>query len=383
MKKYSVRFFSVITVLLLVGGVAAQAAPATHQTRPTTWQPDGPFVLRQMVQSTNTGQDRAREAWSAYQNSGDMRWLGIALVALDGIAATPSNRLIKARVLQAMHRFDEAAALLLLDLEKDSHNQEISLLLSAINLAQGQPQKALAACQMGRDHSTQQILLILDFCAGLAESRFGQVDNVFQRLQNRVREVPALSPPEQQWAYGIIAELADQLGRADTLRWYTVALAIGPQDLFLRRAIANYLYRQGRWSDLHRVTAASLDQPQLAVLHLFASRQLQNVDRQSERQLQQQMTEIAQRQDRLDSSSLSWYALLIENKPQKSLDYAQQNWSMQKTPEDARLLLEAALQAQQLELASEVFQWLDESSIDDSRLEKYRQLRQTKQRAQS
>ena len=110
-----------------------------------------------------------------------------------------------------------------------------------------------------------------------------------------------------------------------------------------------------------------------ALWHRLASQALGQASYEYQSGLQQQMVEAGRRQDPLDASMLSRYALWIENQPEKALRYAQQNWAGQKTPEDARLLLAAATRAGEQAVVAGVFQWVDAHSLRDSRLEVYRQ----------
>ena len=364
------RFSSLLIGFCLLGGAAAKAASTPPMAMPETWVPQDTFVLRAMPQLPPAdARDQAHEAWSAYQVSGDTRWLGRALSGLKD-APEHQHRLIKARVLQAMHRFDEANALLSAMADEGHFDLEARLLLASIHLAQGKPADALKACSRG--DNSQPTSLVLDFCLGLAESRQGQVKGAFQRLKKRLGEVAALPAVQQQWAYGILAELADQQGQPDALQWYARALVVDADNLYLRRVVADYLYRQGRWTALQQLTADGRDQPQLALWHRLASQALGQVSHEYQYGLQQKMVEAERRQDPLDASMLSRYALWVENQPEKALRYAQQNWVVQKTPEDARLLLAAATRAGEQAVVARVFQWVDAYSLYDSRLEVYR-----------
>lgn len=365
------RFFSLLIGFCLLGGAAAKAASTPPMAMPETWVPQDSFVLRTMPRLPPVdARDQAYEAWSAYQVSGDTRWLGRAL---SGLKDTPehSHRLIKARVLQAMHRFDEAVALLSAVVDEGHSDLEARLLLASIHLAQGKPGDALKVC--AREAASQPASLMLDFCLGLAESRQGQAKGAFQRLKKRRGALAALPAAQQQWAYGILAELADQQGQPDALQWYARALVVDAENLYLRRVVAEYLHRQGRWTALQQLTADGRDQPQLALWHRLASQTLGQASYEYQYGLQQQMVEAERRQDPLDASMLSRYALWIENQPEKALRYAQQNWAGQKTPEDARLLLAAATRAGEQAVVAGVFQWVDAHSLRDSRLEVYRQ----------
>ncbi|MDX1402820.1 MAG: hypothetical protein R3245_12925, partial [Kiloniellales bacterium] len=57
------------------------------------------------------------------------------------------------------------------------------------------------------------------------------------------------------------------------------------------------------------------------------------------------------------------FTLYILKDATKALEMALANWEMQREPADARILLEAALQAQQQSAAAPVLAWLDETGF--------------------
>ncbi len=57
--------------------------------------------------------------------------------------------------------------------------------------------------------------------------------------------------------------------------------------------------------------------------------------------------------------------LAIEGDADKALDLALKNWTVQREPRDARIVLEAALAARKPAAAQPVLTWLAESRIED------------------
>ena len=62
------------------------------------------------------------------------------------------------------------------------------------------------------------------------------------------------------------------------------------------------------------------------------------------------------------------FALTIENEPQRALELALENWSMQHEPWDARLVMEAALAAGKSEAAGPALAWIKATGFEDARL---------------
>ena len=62
------------------------------------------------------------------------------------------------------------------------------------------------------------------------------------------------------------------------------------------------------------------------------------------------------------------FRLKVEDNPAAALPLAVQNWSVQKEPADARLLIEAALAAHEPEVAQPVADFIARTKLDDQRL---------------
>jgi hypothetical protein len=63
------------------------------------------------------------------------------------------------------------------------------------------------------------------------------------------------------------------------------------------------------------------------------------------------------------------FALQLQHDPTRSLEIALQNWQVQRAPWDARVLLEAALAAQQPKAALPALQFLESTHLQDPELE--------------
>jgi len=59
------------------------------------------------------------------------------------------------------------------------------------------------------------------------------------------------------------------------------------------------------------------------------------------------------------------FALQLQHDPQRALDMARRNWQVQRAPWDARVLLEAALAAQQPQAAADVLEFLKKTKLQD------------------
>lgn len=79
-------------------------------------------------------------------------------------------------------------------------------------------------------------------------------------------------------------------------------------------------------------------------------------------------TDAARRGERLHIQDEAWFRLEFRNDPQGALALASENWTAQREPRDARLLLEAALAAKDRAAAAPALDWLSKSGHEDPRI---------------
>ncbi len=65
------------------------------------------------------------------------------------------------------------------------------------------------------------------------------------------------------------------------------------------------------------------------------------------------------------------FNLYLLNKPAEALRLAQKNWVLQRTPADARLLLQAAIMQGSIEATKPVVAWLKHTGLEDSSITKW------------
>jgi len=78
---------------------------------------------------------------------------------------------------------------------------------------------------------------------------------------------------------------------------------------------------------------------------------------------------LRQRGSELFGREESRFALQLQHDPQGALDMALRNWQLQRAPWDARVVLEAALAANQPEAAAPVLEFLQKVQLEDPIIE--------------
>ena len=76
------------------------------------------------------------------------------------------------------------------------------------------------------------------------------------------------------------------------------------------------------------------------------------------------------RGDRVHLREEARFTLHLLNAPQAALTLAQENWQVQKEPADIRILLEAALAADDAAAVDGVREWLKKSRLEDVELQR-------------
>lgn len=71
---------------------------------------------------------------------------------------------------------------------------------------------------------------------------------------------------------------------------------------------------------------------------------------------------------RLYAREQARFVLTLQHDPVRALKIAQNNWTVQRAPEDVRIYLEAALAAGQAEAAQPALDFLDQTHLEDPRV---------------
>lgn len=273
-------------------------------------------------------------------------------------------RLLRANFLQHQHQFEPALADLDAVLEQNPRSAQAWLSRAMILRTQGRYQEAAAGCRP---------LLTLDptltmLCLTSINSLHGQLDSSYRQLL-RLVERP-LEPAHAQWAYTTLAQMAEQRGdSAAAAEHYQQAMAIDRRDVYLLGAYADFLLLQGQPQEVRELLAGETQVDSLLLRLAIAERRLdlpvwkQHAELLAERFRANQW---AGREAHL--RELARFRLDLQDKPQAALAAALDNWTSQREPEDARLLLRAAAAANEPAAAEHLLQWLAQTGLEDLRL---------------
>jgi tetratricopeptide (TPR) repeat protein len=300
---------------------------------------------------------------------GDPRYYAYAQAALrpwwDMDSPPPQVRLQRAIYLQHRHDFDAALAELEHVLRQSPRSAQAWLTRAMILRVQGRYAEAGASC---RALLTVADPALTTLCLTSINSLSGRLQASYDQLKDVVAR--RLSPEHRQWAQTALAQMAEQLGDAPAAeRHYREALATPRRDVYLLAAYSDFLLDQRQSGQVRKLLAEETAADPLLLRLALAERQLGDERwRAHAGLLQRRFEAVRAREGEGHLREGARAALALEDEPARALDLATANWRRQREPEDARLVLAAALAAGKPEAAAPVLAWLDESKLEDARL---------------
>ncbi|MCC6139612.1 MAG: hypothetical protein IT389_03230 [Nitrospira sp.] len=301
---------------------------------------------------------------------GDPRHLGHAQAILspwwNESAPPPAILLLRAAIRQHAHEFDAALADLDAALQAQPASAQGWLTKAAILQVQARYDDARRACQpLARVTARYVLLTCLGDIAGLT----GQAA-ASQALFQGLLEQPQISGRERLWLSTILAELAARAGNSSLAeRYFTEALKVGTRDQYLLGAYADFLLDQGRARDVLSLLQHEAKIDGLLLRLTLAEHALglaATADHVAS--LAARFAAGRERGAAAHAREEARFELVLRHNPQQALPLAQANWTIQREPADARILLESALASGNRQAAQPVLDWLDRNHVEDLHL---------------
>ena len=333
-------------------------------------------VLRAQWQKNPDHVEQATALSIAYldyaRGTGDARYLGRAAAVIDPwLKRAPpplAAMLIDATILQSRHLFNESKAELIEVLGRDRDNAQAWLTLATVAQVQGDMDTSRYACAHligGSD------ALVAGACLGALNAVTGHPHEGYQTIQTLLRAEPLEAPAIQSWAQGLLADAALYSGDdAQAEAHYRSALQLSPGDNFLLADYADFLLDHQRPQE-----AADLlkdyTQSDTSFLRLCMAEQMLHLPQAAAdiAQMGSRFAATDQRGSYLYRREEALFALSVQRDAAGALDLAQQNWTVQKAPQDARILLQAALFADQPAAAQAVLDFIDRTGLREPQVD--------------
>lgn len=301
----------------------------------------------------------------------DPRFVGYARGTLarwwqdDG--ASPSLRVLRARILQAQHDFAAAAANLRAALREAPDTAQALLVLASIDEVSGDLAEAGGACARLEDFHPG---LAAVACAASVGSLTGTADASEAALKDALDRYQTAGLAERIWAYTILGEIAVRRDDPAAERYFLQALALDSRDIYALTVYADYLLDQRRPAEVLQLLRGFERVDALYLRFALAAQASHNPEFPTYRDDVAARYEAAQRQgDTVHLRDASRFALEIQHDSTRALALAQQNWSTHKTPYDARVLLAAAIACRNSAAAKSVIDWVAATGLEDRGVE--------------
>lgn len=306
------------------------------------------------------------------RREGDPRYNGYAEAALGpwlNLPDPPTEIIVlRATLRQARHDFTAALADLSRALSNDPRNAQAWLTRAVILQVEGDYPKALGNClTLARLAETLVTAICVDGVLGLS----GRAAASY----NDLRQILARASPEENgeirlWALTVLAEAATRLGDFGAAEeHFRAALALGMRDVYLLGAYADFLLDRNRPQEVCSLLGKELRSDPLLLRLALAEQSLGAPELSGHIvDLAERFAEARMRGDTVHQREEARFDLHLLNQPGDALRLAQANWAVQREPWDTRLLLEAALAADDPAAARPALDWLAASHLEDKHL---------------
>ncbi len=310
---------------------------------------------------------------------GDPRYVGYATGALAPLlkAVPPEATLaaeyyqVRGMIEQFTHAFEPALASLATASTLNPNTAEPLLWRSAIFMVQARYDLAAAECL--KLAPLAEALVSIGCTAYAESSRKGGLEPAYATLAEAVKVHQSSPASLLLWQYTRLAEMAWRLDRFDEAEtYYKSALKLGITDQFLLGSYADLLLFKKRPKEVLTLLA-DWERSDILLLRLALAAKQSNDPRAADlaTQLRERFTEAAKRGDRLHEQEAARFELDIEQSPKKALALASANYSSQKEPRDAEILMRAALNplnASDIKQARPALVWWRDTGYQDPRI---------------
>ena len=303
---------------------------------------------------------------------GDPRYIGYAQAALqpwwDLTAPPVPVRVLRAMLLQFDHRFESALADLAAALQAQPDNGAAWSWQTAILMVRADYDAARRSCAGLAPLATP---LVAAACRAQVDAVTGHAAQAAATLRSALQLVPAASADERLWALTRLAETEERRGEfAAAEKAFNDALNLGVPDVYLQAAFADFLLDRGRAAEVLLLLAEGRRADVLLLRLALAAKTAKSPQAPAlAAELAARFDAARQRGDTSHRKEESRFVLALQGDVPRALALARQNWSEQREPADARILLEAALAARDRAAAQPVLDWMKAWRVESRALQ--------------
>ena len=287
---------------------------------------------------------------------GDPRYVGYADALINRYPGSlpPDLLLVRALLKQYRHAFDEAKSDLRAALTAKPDLLEAHAWLAAIQLVQADYAGARLSCDALGAASAPTLHA---GCLGLTLAYTGQGEQGYRLLEKGL--AGSVEPANRLWLMTRMAEVAAWQGKpALAESHYRSALSLGVTDGYLLAAWSDFLLDQQRPKEVVALLTGKEASDPLLLRLALAHQQIGSPQAPAlAKMLDERFAATRLRGDTTHRAEEARYALFVRRDTGAALALAQANYTVQREPRDARILLEAALAAGQRAAADPVEVW--------------------------
>ena len=301
--------------------------------------------------------------------TGDLRFLGYAAAILaPWLERRPVSvpvLVLHATVLQSRHAFTAALAELDRALTLDPSNAQAWLTRATVLRVLGRYDEALDSCvHLGAAADPA----ITTLCVESIRSLSGHLRSAYAAISALPQQF--LPPEAQAWRYSELGEMAARLGDDPAAEhWLRAGLQLAPDDFYLRAACADVLLRHRRSAEaLELLKGYESMEPMLLRIAIAQRLQGDASGKQAQALLANAFEVEQERGEAVHRREEARFFLDVEPRPAAALAAAEENWQVQREPDDILILLRAAQAAQQPQAALPALQFLRQQRTEDARV---------------
>jgi tetratricopeptide (TPR) repeat protein len=307
------------------------------------------------------------------RTTGDLRFLGYAEAILqpwlDRPTVAPQVLVLNATILQSRHAFDASLTELDRALEARPDDAQAWLTRATVLRVLGRYDEAMQSCTRMAAAADAAITTL---CEQSIRGLTGHLEDAYASIASLPQQM--LPPEARAWRYSELGEMAERLGNDPAAEhWFREGLMIAPQDFYMRAACADLLLRQQRAAEtLQLLSGYESMEPMLLRIAIAHEQLHDNGAAPADAALSSAFMVEQQRGDAVHRREQARYLLDVGHQPEAALAAAQENWRVQREPDDILILLRAAHDAHQRQAARAALEFLEQQGLQDVRLEPYR-----------
>jgi tetratricopeptide (TPR) repeat protein len=306
--------------------------------------------------------------------SGDLRFLGYAEATLEPwlkkSPVVPTALVLHATILQSRHDFGGALDQLDRALKAQPDDAQAWLTRATVLRVLGRYDEAMVSCQHLAAKADPALMTL---CEQSLRALTGQLRTAYAAVQ--ALSIQTFPPEARAWRYSELGEMAARMGHDDEAeRSFHDGLQLAPEDFYLRAALADLLLRAGRANETLQLLAGYESMEPMLLRIALAHQALNDAQGAQARAMLSNAFDVEQqRGEAVHRREQARFLLDIDHQPEAALAAAQENWKVQREPEDALILLRTAQAARRPGAAAPVLKFLQQQQLEDVRLDYIRE----------